>query len=336
MGFDYEPLDINEIRQEAKRVNSEGNNGADSEYLQKFVRMPDRDGFVMMRFLPKKKGQDLFCATRVHTLTNPTTNQKKTYHCLRNLVDTEKGKQWRGDCIVCKYYSDLWQKSEGMSGKEQENLQNKARELKPVERYYYNVIVRSETDPKTKTTNSNVGPKIYSCGKQVHAKILRAILGDEAAGEKSLGDITHPKNGRDFRLVKKVVKSGNREYPNYDFSKFEEESSAGSPDELERWFNNLNDLQSLRKTKTQEELKHALRVHTGMIVEGESSGELDEFYAKSPVQHSSAKPAIETVVSGSDTIREEVLTQKHVAKSVISDDESLADDDFLKQLDEIN
>ena len=335
MSIDYEPIDINEIRQEAKRIGSEGNGGADSEYLQKFVKMPDRDGFVLMRFLPKKKGQRLYCITRIHTLTNPTTNQKKTYHCLREPVDTDKGKQWRGDCIICKYYSDLWQKSEGMSGKEQENMQNKARELKPVERYYYNVIVRSETDYKTKSTQTNVGPKIYSCGKQVHAKIVRAILGDEAAGEKELGDITHPTTGRDFRLVKKVVKSGNKEYPNYDFSKFEDQSPAGTPEELENWLNNLNDLSSLRKVKTQEELKHALRVHTGMIVEGDSSGELDEFYAKPSVQVA-AKSAPESVVSGADSIREEVFSSKKAAKDVIGEDESLADDDFLKQLDNIN
>ncbi len=334
MGIDYEPLDINEIRAEAKRVSSESGGGLDNEYLQKFVRMPDRDGFVMMRFLPKKKGQRLYCATRIHTLTNPTTNQKKTYHCPRELTKNDNGAEtWRGECIICKYYSDLWQKSEGLSGKEQENLQNKARELKPIERYYYNVIVRSEVDPKNKATATNVGPKIYSCGKQVHGKILRAITGDEAAGEKALGDITHPKTGCDFRLVKKVVKSGNREYPNYDFSKFEEESPAGTSEELESWFGNLNDLSALRKLKTSEEIKHGLRVHTGMIVEGDSAGELDEFYSKSPVQ--TAAKSAESVITGSDVIREEVLVSKKASKSVISEDESLADDDFLKQLDGI-
>ncbi len=334
MGIDYEPLDLNEIKNEVNRINSPTAGNSTDEYLQKFVKMPDRDGYVMMRFLPRKKGQKLFCVTRVHTLTNPTTNQKKTYHCPRELQANDKGiEAWRGDCIICKYYSDLWQKSELLSGKDQEALQAKARELKPVERYYYNVIVRSETDPKTRSTLTNVGPKIFSCGKQVHGKIMMAIRGDKTIGEEGLGDITHPTQGRDFRLVKKVVKSGSREYPNYDNSKFENVSETGTSEELEKWLNNLNDLCGLRKLKTSDELKQALRVHTGMVVEGnQSPNELDEFYEQRPVQVA-ATAASEKVVSGSNVVKEEILSSKKIANDVIGEDESLVDDDFMKQLD---
>lgn len=337
MGFDYEPLDLNELKKESKRVNSESNTGQNEEYFAKYVRLPDRDGFVLMRFLPKRKGQKLYCVTRIHTLNNPTTNQKRIYHCPKTLTDTDRGPQWRGDCIICKYYSDLWQKSDGLAGKDQEDMRNSARELKPVERYYYNVIVRSEVDPKNKSiVGTNVGPKIYSCGKQVHAKILRAIFGDEAAGEKELGDITHPTTGRDFRLVKKVVKSGNREYPNYDFSKFEEVSSSGTSEELEKWLTNLQDLQSLRVIKSGDDIKHALRVHCGMIMEGQQDDSLDEFRNSSG---SSSKSTLSSsnVISGSDSIDEEILSVKKTAKVVSKTDDSasLADDDFLKELEGI-
>jgi hypothetical protein len=279
--------------------------------------------------MPRKKGGVVWCATRVHTLNNPSTRQKKTYHCPRNLVQTDKGERWMGDCIICKYYSDLWQKSEGKHGKEQEDLQNQARAIKPVERYYYNVIVRSEKD-KDGNIKKNVGPKIYSCGKTTHSKIIRAMRGDEAAGEKPLGDITHPRDGRDFRVVKKVVKGGGgAEYPNYDNSKFEEPTPAGSLDELKSWLENIHDLQALRVVKTQDELKHALRVHLGMVKEGDASGtdsELDEFR-----NAGSATPSKPKVV---ETVREELVVSStpSVAKEESKPSDDLADDDFLKEL----
>jgi hypothetical protein len=338
MSTAYEALDMNEVMMESERVNAEpGFNN--EEYLAKFVRMPEREGFVLMRFLPRKKGTKLFCATRTHTLTNPVTRQKRAYHCPKELSQTERnGKmvpQWKGDCIICKYYSDLWQKSEGLSGKEAEALQNKARDIKPVERYYYNVIVRQEKDPKTGEVHKNVGPKIYSCGKQVHAKIMRAIVGDKDAGEAPLGDITHPVNGRDFKVVKKITKSGNREFPNYDFSKFEPESPAGSSEDLDKWLENIHDLQSLRKVKTEDELKHALRVHLGMVQEGETKqdNDLDEFRNATGLGAPSNSAA---AVVGDDSVREELVTQTESSSSGSSEEqELLADDDFMKELDAV-
>lgn len=332
----YEALDMSEVMQESERVNAEpGFNN--EEYLAKFVRMPEREGFVLMRFLPRKKGTKLFCATRTHTLMNPVTKQKRAYHCPKVLEQVERqGKivpMWKGDCIICKYYSDLWQKSEGLSGKEQENMQNKARDIKPVERYYYNVIVRQEKDGKTGEITQNAGPKIYSCGKQVHAKIMRAMVGDKSAGEVALGDITHPVNGRDFKVVKKLTKSGSREFPNYDFSKFESESPAGTPENLDKWLENLNDIQALRKLKTTEELRHALRVHLGMVQEGEApqDDDLAEFRAAS----SKPSTAAATVVHGDETVRQELVTQTETTESSsrAEEQELLADDDFMKELD---
>lgn len=339
----YEALDMAEVMQESERVNAEpGFNN--EEYLAKFVRMPERDGFVLMRFLPRKKGTKLFCATRTHTLTNPITKQKRAYHCPKTLEQVERTIQgvkklvpmWKGDCIICKYYSDLWQKSESAVGKEQETLQNQAREIKPVERYYYNVIVRQEKDPKTGEVTKNAGPKIYSCGKQVHAKIMRAIVGDESAGETPLGDITNPVNGRDFRVVKKITKSGNREFPNYDFSKFESESPAGSPEELDKWLENLNDIQGLRKLKTTEELRHALRVHLGMVTEGEAPQDDDLAEFRGAASKSNKAPAVAASVIGDDTVRQELVTQTEATQSNRAEEqELLADDDFMKELDAV-
>ena len=325
---DYEALDIADMQSEFKRVNAEPGNFDSEAYLAKYVQLPKNDGFTQLRILPRKKGQQIFCVTRVHTLINPTTGQKKTYHCPKNLVKTKRGEKWEGDCIICKVYSDLWQKSEEKTGKAQEDLQDQARAIKPVERYYYNVIVRQEKD-KDGNVIKNVGPKIYSCGKTVHAKIVRAIVGDEDAGENPLGDVSHPVSGRDFRVVKKTIKGGGgREYPNYDNSKFEDVSPAGSHDELETWLENLNDLQALRALKSPDELKHALRVHLGMVKEGEATddSELAEF-------RSGGSTRTQNVSVASESVREEL------AVSTVSNSESaeeiLADDDFMRELDEI-
>jgi len=321
---EYEGVDLAEMQHEYERVNAEPGAFGGDDFLEKFVRLPERNGFTLLRILPRKRGGNHFCATRVHTLTNPTTKKKRTYHCPKVLVKTDKGERWQGECIICKYYGDLWQKSESLSGKAQEDLQNQARAIKPVERYYYNVIVRSEKDPKTGEIKSNVGPKIYSCGKTVHAKICRAFCGDVTTGEKALGDITHPIDGRDFRVVKAITKGGGgAEYPNYDNSKFDEVGPAGSPDELTSWIENMTDLQSLRALKTPDELKHALRVHLGMVKEGESSDDdLEEF--RNAGHTASAQSRV------SEPIREELSVSTPVASS--GGDEILADDDFMKEL----
>jgi hypothetical protein len=344
MSTAYEALDMNEVMMESERVNAEPGVNNNEEYLAKFVRMPEREGFVLMRFLPRKKGTKLFCATRTHTLNNPLTNQKRAYHCPKELFQADRnGKmvsQWKGECIICKYYNDLWSKSQSLSGKEAEALQAKAREIKPVERYYYNVIVRQEKDSKTGEINKNVGPKIYSCGKQVHAKIMRAMVGDKDAGEAPLGDVTHPVTGRDFKVVKKITKSGNNEYPNYDFSKFESETPAGSSEDLNNWLDNIHDLHSLRKLKTEDELKHALRVHLGMVQEGETKqdDDLEEFRNATGF---GATPNSAAAVVGDTSVREDLVSQTDNSKSSSSssssseEQELLADDDFMKELDAV-
>ena len=321
---EYEPLDMSQMESELARMTVETGASTD-DYLSKYVRLPERDGFVMMRFLPIKKGQKLWCVTRVHTLFDPSTRRKLTYHCPRELVNSGRGERWVGDCIICKYYSDLWQKSESLSGKAQEDLQAQARSIKPVERYYYNVIVRSAKN-KDGVIETNVGPKIYSCGKVQHAKIIRAIYGDPVAGEKGLGDITHPLTGRDFKVVKKVVKGGGgMEYPNYDNSKFEDQSPLGTKDEIAMWMEKSNDLQSLRSVKSQDEIKDGLRIHLGMIKSGNDpdNNDLEEF--RNVGSSTSA-----SVSMSSSKVKDEVKVSK--SEETSEDADLMADDEFMKEL----
>ena len=247
----FESMDLDEIKKEADRVNKNNQN-----YLDNYVKMPDGTGFVVVRFVPKVKGKGLWCSTRIHSING------KNFHCLRTLVSDGSKTSWRadhsvGDCPICKAYNDMWEQIK-KTDKESEKtkLEAKARAIKPVERYYWNVIVRSELDPKTQEVKKNVGPKILSIGKTLHGMVLESIKGNELMGKEPLGDITDPRKGRDFKITKKVVKgSGGSEYPNYDQSSFLDPSPAGSTEDLKTWLTNIHDLQALRKLVSRDELQ---------------------------------------------------------------------------------
>lgn len=253
-------LDLNELLVENQRLTDDGQ----SNFLDNFVQLPQKDGFLNIRLLPpaadgmfNRKKNIFVCKTRLHRVNN------KSVHCPRELVNTSRGARWQGECPICDRYNKLWEESKTKSPEEAERLQQMARAIKPYERFYYNCIVRSTVDPKTNETIKNVGPKILSVGKTLHAKIVQAIVGNPEADEEALGDVTDFKSGRDFKIIVKYVKSGNQMFPNYDASKFLDSSPLGDPDQIENWMKNLHDLTALRVIKSQEELLNDLMIHFG-------------------------------------------------------------------------
>jgi hypothetical protein len=229
-------------------------------------------------------------------------------------------KRWEGECPVCSYYSYLWKQSEGKGEEEQKALQAKARAIKPVERYYYSVIQRTVVDESGKTS-TNVGPLILSIGKQLHQFILKSMVGDAALEEKGFGDVTDPKLGRDFKIIKKIKKSGDESYPEYNDSRFLEPSPLGTPDEVAKWTEAAFDLATLRKVRPVEELKHQLKVHLGLEKEvGKDNFDPSEY---TPVYGGAdvVKPAATVAPVATAT-----------AKAPVAVDEPMADDDFLTKL----
>lgn len=289
-------LDLGELRREQQRLESQGNNN----FLDNFVRMPDGEGIVVVRILPPRENQKLYCVTRTHKLG------QKNIHCPQNLIE---GK-WHGFCPVCNYYRNLWKESDQKGGSEAEQLIAEARQIKPLERYYYNVIVRSQVNPTTGELEKDVGPKILSIGKQLHARIIRAILGDPALDEPELGDVTNIESGRDFKIIKRLRKSGQDSYPNYDESKFMQPSPLGTNKQVANWLENLHDLQSLRQLKTTEELMKELRIFRGL--EKDESLSFDYGAAKTSPTNVS------------------VNESKPVSKE--DEDTSLVEDDFIAEL----
>lgn len=247
-------MDLKALQQEFSRIQTQGNNNG---FLDNFLKLPDGEGSVIIRILPATEGlEGLPCAkTRTHKMNN------KTFHSPLKV----SGGKLLGNCPINNYYRSLWKQSDtqGLGESEVKALQAEARSIKPVERFYFNVIVRSMVG-KSGENETNVGPKIYSCGKQVWDKILRAICGSPEIDEPGLGDITDLHAGRDFKIIKRLVKSGQDAYPNYNESKFLGVSPAGTEAEIERWMSGRHDLKSLINVKSYEELAREVRIHRGL------------------------------------------------------------------------
>lgn len=257
---------LNELKQEADRILTDNNNAQQNEFLAKFVQMPKEEGSVTLRFLPPTHGLSLpWQATRVHRVNG------KSFHCRKELTNG----RWQGKvgvCPICDYYNWLWNEANQTTGQKADEYIALARDIKPVERFYYNAVVRG--DP------SQVGVKIYSCGKKVQQKVLKACVGDKnIAAIKALGNIfdTTGKEGRDFIVVKKLVKSGSQKFPNYDESYFDDPSPLAEPDEVETLLANAHVLAELRNLKEPEELRLELKKHLGIVAGDDSEFDPREY-----------------------------------------------------------
>ena len=290
--FNIADLDMNEMQAESAALNKTENRAMDA-----YVKMPEKEGYVLLRLLPALKGKPHFVATRMHRLG------QSSFHCSRVRTHTPKGIMWingtgnpKDDCPVCAEYSRLWKVSNNQHGDEQQRTQAEARSLKPIERYYWNAIVRQQMGKNG--IEKNVGPKIYSCGKVVQTIIADNISGNETTGIRRLGNILHPLEGRDFRLVKKISKgNGNYEYPNYAQSTFDEVSRLGTDEEIKAWLAELHDLEKLRDVKPREVLIAALREYKSG---GQESADVWDETAKQPVSKVAAKAPTKPAVNVED------------------------------------
>lgn len=300
-------LNIQELMEDAERL--EATPGQSPAFLANFVRIPDGNCTMVMRFLPPAQGKKLYVSTRIHRLGN------RNFHCPREL----DGKYYKGDCIVCEYYNDLWQQSKEKSCLDPEELQKQARSIKPIERYYYNVIVRQMVNEKGEM-EKNVGPLIYSGGKTILKMLIRAITGSPEIQEPALGDITDIKTGRDFKLVKTMQGQGKDSYPQYYSSKFLDPSPLGTPSEVEKWLAEMHDLQSLRILKPKEELKHGLKVYLGLEKDKDSSFDRSEFQTgaikTSCVETTSVPNVVANITSPetSEILDEEIIAELQALK----------------------
>jgi uncharacterized Zn finger protein (UPF0148 family) len=318
---EFGALNLEDIQGDAARLNTSAEN--QENYLDNFILIPDpKPGQTItfpVRILPPRKGAKLFQYTRLHLI-----NDRK-YQCPRPLVN---GKwDYKTPCPICDYYNALYRqkdKLEKMGRKaEAEKLEQEAKSIKPIERYYYNAVARKMVNSKGETL-MNAGPKILSVGKVLHKIIVGHIVGGE--GMTKLGDVTHVKNGWDFEIIKQMRGTGKDAYPNYDRSAFSRDSTAaGTPDEIAKWVEGLHDLSLNRKPTEFDILEKQLAIHRGLIPDDKDGFDVEKFDAKWKGQDGSKKSSVSVPRNVSEDEVHNVINTPSV-EDVVSPAEAPAED----------
>jgi len=219
-------IDLNALRKKHEQLESKGQGGED--FLEKFMQL--KDGKNLLRILPGKEEDDLFYAeTKIHRV--PTADGKvKNFHCRK--VHGE-------DCPLCDAYFGLW-KIYNEGGKVDEEFADAARQIKPRERYYLNVVDRESGSVK-----------ILSVGQIIFSKIISTIL------DEDYGDITDLKEGNDFTVEKHME----GKWPKYDKSAARpKKTAAGKKMEVDAWMDSLHDIQGLVKKEEYEDVRNAAEI----------------------------------------------------------------------------
>lgn len=222
------------------------------------VYNPTRGTSFTVRILPSSS-KKLCVATRYHRFNNDD------YTCHRVLKD---GK-WVGNCVICDKYNESFRIVEGVvAGSapskykgDMDAFKNDVRSIKPIDRYYFNVIARDEL-----ARDDNLGPMIWSCGQSLYQIILRGIVGDPSnSNVKALGDVTHPKTGNDLQVISKLVAVGTTPFPNLSDSFFRDSSRLGNKKQIDKWLGSLWDLHEIpnQKVKDDSEMVDALNEFFG-------------------------------------------------------------------------
>jgi hypothetical protein len=164
---------------------------------KKYWSPPSKEeGTFPIRILPplKKKGEKVFYFQHTIHWIDGTP-----YECTnQELVDSSGTLHEAEECPICAMSKKLYKISERDSDE-----WKLAGELRAQPRYVYRVIARDPNNPE-----EEVKPKFYETGKKIF-EILFHIL-----TETDYGIIVHPKEGRDFNIVKK----GKGRRSNYDQS----------------------------------------------------------------------------------------------------------------------
>lgn len=327
---EFGTLNLDEMQTEFTRLTK---GGGQVNFLDQFVPMPTvkpgQVGVVVVRILPNKVGEKLFQYNRTHKLNG------RSIHCPRPLEGKTFSK--KVPCPICDYIASLWSQADRLkksgSTDQAQKLIDEAREIKPVERYYYNAIVRSLVD-STGATLTNVGPRILSVGVGLHEFFMRSIFGDENDPEAKIGNFTDISNGYDL-IIRKELTAGDG-YPKYERSSFKKESSpAGTPEEIRTWVQNMHDLTKLRNPKDKDYLEKELAIHRGLIPDDTTEKfDTKSFDAKWTKNKTEEINEIMAHKSGGVVVPENVASEVAAAasSSVVSEDIPIEDEDFLSTL----
>lgn len=211
-------------------------------------------GAFTLRLCPAKKGKKFCLRTRIHRVGD------QSFQCPKELVNN----RWEGDCTICDYFAKsllcfcLTQKPRFYSGT-QDQFQKDLNGIKPIERYYFNVIARGQEER---------GPLKWSCGKAIYAAILEGIVGNPNDPQVPvLGDVTHPKKGHDLLVRQTIRHEGGMQLPDYAGTQYMPTSQLGTTRQINKWMKQLHDLDTLRVLRSKDEMLVALEQVFGYLGE---------------------------------------------------------------------
>jgi len=216
-------INLDELRRKHEELSGGTKAKSNQSFLDSFLRL--EDGTNLIRILPWKDDEKQFYAeTKIHRVET-SEGVIRNFHCRK--VHNE-------ECPLCDTYYALWNKSTAQD----DQWANLARKIKPRERYYMNVIARSDSDDQP--------VKILSVGQMIFKKIIGTIL------DEDFGDITDLQNGHDYKIVK--VMDG--QWPKYDQSQPRPKpESAGSDKSIAVWMDSLHDVHALVKLEEYTDVK---------------------------------------------------------------------------------
>lgn len=166
-----------------------------------------KDGKYEIRLLPRVPG--------LVTVADPNEKQNyivrkqhyfgdgRGYQCSK-VFD---GTRWIGHCPACQYWEGLWAAISKADKKGQrktaDRLRTKAKSMKGMERYYYNVIVFD------KETNQWKGPFVWSVGINIHTTLSNIQKGyPDSDGDYNGFDLFDPEKGHNLIISRKKIGSG--------------------------------------------------------------------------------------------------------------------------------
>lgn len=299
-GNNVEGLNVDAVRAQLLAKLDElktGKRSGNTEFLQKFwgtpVYDPTNPKRSSCRIMPGRGEEKFWVETHVHKINGHNV------HC-------PKKNGVRSSCPICDYVKMLWNTKDPAK-------EAIARKIGAKKKFYLNVISRERVIKNEQTqlmeVQTNAGPLILSCGIKVFEKILRdmaKILEEEGI------NMTGLEQGFDFHVIKEV----RGEYPNYDGCETARRPTpAGTPEEIARWKENLNDLTTLVTIKTDDELRE----------------EVKKFVSDPTGTGVTAAPVTEAAsISTSPVITAPSSVSVSVTPS--NDDEEIEDEDFMKNL----
>lgn len=202
-------------------------------------------GFTIRILPPSHQGVGTKVCLRIrnHRVGN------QTFQCHKECVD---GK-WKGNCPICNQFEKFWLHNFSFQVLEMsqdqlppffkgsvDDFKHEVNSIKPIERYYFNIIVRGEEER---------GVLKWSCGRKIYSEIFEGIKGHPSnPNVVALGDITHVEKGHDLHIKKIAGRVSGNGIHLADFSaiQFLPFTPLGTSEQIKLWLSQLHNLNALR------------------------------------------------------------------------------------------